>query len=252
LKLQGKVAVITGAGSGFGKETSELFAKEGCRIVVADINTDGGLHTVENVIKAGGEAVFIKVDVTNANEMREMVNTAVKRFGRLDILFNNAGCPQPLTNIEDMDEDSFDRIMRVNVKGVFLGSKYVIPILKKQKSGVIINTSSLNGIRPRSGLNVYSASKAAVITLTKAIALELAPFNIRCNCICPAAAETPMLDSFIGDIDKQAERSSIRNRIPLGRLVTPNDVALSALYLASDDSSIITGMALTVDGGRGI
>jgi 3-oxoacyl-[acyl-carrier protein] reductase len=252
MKLIDKVAVITGAGSGFGRETSELFAQEGAKIVVADLNTDNGRQTVEHIQKSGGEAVFVKVDVTNLHEVKEMIETAVLRFGRLDILFNNAGCPQPLTLIEYLEEEAFDLVMNVNVKGVFLGSKYAIPIFKQQKSGVIINTSSLNGIRPRSGLNVYSASKAAVIALTKAMALELAEFNIRCNCICPAAAETPMLDSFIGDHDKNAERQSMQTRIPMGRLVTPRDVATSALYLATDDSAMVTGMALTVDGGRGI
>jgi 3-oxoacyl-[acyl-carrier protein] reductase len=219
---------------------------------VADIHEDSGRRTVDEIQQRGGQAVFVKVDVTQAGDVQNMTGLAEKHFGRLDILFNNAGCPQALTQIEDLDEETFDRIMRVNVKGVFLGSKFAIPIFKKQKSGVIINTSSLNGIRPRGGLNVYSASKAAVITLTKAIALELAPYDVRCNCICPAAAETPMLDSFIGDHDGQLERQSMRNRIPMGRLVTPQDVAASALYLASDDSGMVTGLALTVDGGRGV
>lgn len=252
MKLEDKVAVITGAGSGFGRESAALFAREGAKIVVADLNPESGRETVEMIQKAGGEAVFVKVNVTDSHEVKEMIETAVRSFGRLDILFNNAGCPQPLTLIEELEEDAFDLVMRVNVKGVFLGSKFAIPIFKQQRSGSIINTSSLNGIRPRSGLNVYSASKGAVITLTKAMALELAPYNVRSNCICPAAAETPMLNSFIGDNDQEAERQSMQNRIPMGRLVTPQDVAASALYLASDDSMMVTGMALSVDGGRGI
>lgn len=253
MKLSGKVAVITGAGSGIGRGTAVVFAEEGCKIVVADINLDSAEETCEIIRKQGGECLAVKTDVTKASDVENMFNQAIKAFSRLDILFNNAGVPMSPHNIEDVSEELFDRIMNVNVKGVYLGCKYAIPILKQQgQGGVIINTASIAAPRPRAGQNIYAASKGMVITLTRALANELAANRIRVVAINPVAVDTPMIYGFIGDRDEQETRKGFIASIPLGRLCQPEDIAKAALYLASDDASLITGTILDVDGGRGL
>jgi len=252
MKLEGKVALITGASSGFGRAMALLFAKEGAKVSVVDINVAGGQETVEAIKRSDGVAQFISADVTKASDVEQMIKATVNAYTKLDILVNNAGVPMSFTPIEEVDEKLFDKILAVNIKGIFLGCKYAVPIMKKQGGGVIINTASVAGVRPRPGLNAYCASKGGAILLTKAVAIELAPYNIRVNCIGPVAADTPMLPGFIGDRDLEEGRKAFIATIPLGRLATAEDVAYAALYLASDEASMVTGINLEVDGGRGI
>lgn len=252
-RLAGKVAVITGAGSGIGRGTAMVFAREGCNVVVADINYEAALETCALIEKNGGNCLAVKVDVTKAQEIQDMFAETLETFGNLNILFNNAGIPQTSHNIEDYTEEMFDQVLNVNVKGVFLGCKYAVPIFKQQgKGGVIINTASIAASRPRPGQNIYAASKGMVVTLTRALANELAEARIRVVAINPVAVDTPMFYGFIGDRDESEARKSFVASIPLGRFAQPEDIAYAALYLASDESSLVTGSILDVDGGRGI
>ncbi len=250
MRLVNKVAVITGAGSGIGRASACLFAKEGAKVSVVDINIAGGQETVELIRRGGGVAQFIRADVTKASDVEQMIKATVSAYTRLDILFNNAGVPMSFTPIEEVDEELFDKILAVNLKGIFLGCKYATPVMKKQGGGVIINTASIAGLRARPGLNAYCASKGGAIVLTQA--LGIAPYNIRVNAITPVAADTPMLPGFIGDKDLEEGRKAFIATIPLGRLATSEDIAYAALYLASDESSMVTGACIKVDGGRGI
>lgn len=257
MKLSNKVALITGAGSGFGRATAILFSKEGAKISVVDIDKKGGQETVKFIKGHGGDAFFVDADVSKASDNEKMIQTTVDQYGKIDILFNNAGVPMSFTPIEEVTEELWNRIMDINVKGIFLGSKSAIPFMKKQGAGVIINTASISGVRPRPGLIAYSTSKAAAIMLTKALAIELAPYKIRVNCLNPVAGETPMLAKFIGAEESKGEkfeagRKRFIDTVPMGRLAQPEDVAYAALYLASDEASLVTGVSLDVDGGRGI
>lgn len=253
MRLQDQVAVITGAGSGFGRGTAEVFAAEGARVVVADVDARAGRETVDAIEEAGGTATFVPVDVTENEQVGAMVDAAVEGYGRLDILFNNAGIPMPKQPLEATDEALFDDIFAVNVKGVFLGCKHALPVMKEQGGGVILNMASTASIRPRPGLTAYNASKGAVEVLTKSLALEGAPHNIRVNSLHPVAGDTPMLPRFMGeeaDVDKGL--AAFADTIPLGRLSQPEDIAYAALYLASEEAGFITGVALEVDGGRDV
>jgi 3-oxoacyl-[acyl-carrier protein] reductase len=257
MKLSNKVALITGAGSGFGRASAVLFAKEGARISVVDIDEKTGQETISLMKPKGEAAIFIRADVSKADDVEKMIKTTIETFGKLDILFNNAGIPMSFTPVENMKEELWDRIQDVNVKSIFLATKYALPYMKQQGGGVIINTASISGIRPRPGLSAYSTSKAAAIMLTKALAIELATSKIRVNCINPVAAETPMLPKFMSDQPLSAEkfaegRKRFIDTVPLGRLAQPEDVAYAALFLASDEASLITGVSFDVDGGRGI
>lgn len=252
-RLAGKVAVITGAGSGIGRGTACLFAREGCRVVVADLNLAAAQETCSLIQKDGGKCLAVKADVSKAADVQAMFAETVKEFGQLDILFNNAGVPQTNQKIEDYPEELFDRVVNVNIRGVFLGCKYAVPIFKKQgRGGVIINTASIAASRPRPGQNIYAASKGMVVTLTRALAGELAEDRIRVVAINPVAVDTPMFFGFIGDRDEAEARRSFKASIPLGRFAQPEDIANAALYLASDEASLVTGTILDVDGGRGI
>ncbi|SFU51905.1 glucose 1-dehydrogenase [Alicyclobacillus macrosporangiidus] len=250
MRLKDKVAIITGAASGIGKGTAELFAQEGAAVVVADLPASPGEEVAAAIRAAGGRAEFAPVDVTDAAQVQAMVDGVAARYGRIDVIYNNAGLPQAFTPIEEVTDEYFERLMAVNVKGVFLGSRAVVPHMKRQGSGVILATASTAGVRPRPGLNVYSATKGAVIAFTKALALELAPFGIRVNAINPVATDTPMLPGFIGGGDAEAGRQNFLKTIPLGRLAQPLDIARAALFLASEEASLITGVDLEVDGGR--
>ncbi len=255
MKLTDKIALITGAGSGIGQASAILFSQEGAKICVADIDIKGGNKTVEMIKESGGSAIFIKADVSQAIEVEKMVNTSVNEYGAINILFNNAGIPSNPIPIEDIDEEYWNRVMNINLKSVFLCTKYAIPFLKKEGRGVIINTASAQGVRPSPGRSAYCASKAAVIQLTKAVALELAPHNIRVNCINPIATDTPMLPKFIDESGPdnsiwEGAKESLQSAVPLGRIATPEDIANAALFLASEDSALLTGFGINIDGGR--
>jgi len=254
-KLQGLVTVITGAGSGIGRATAVEFAREGASVLAADLNAASAAETADQILSAGGQAESLAVDVTQFAQVEQMVKTAVDKFGRLDVLYNNAGLPQAFTPFEDSTDALYNRIFDVNVKGVFYGCRAAVPQMKAQGGGVILNTASTAGIRPRPGLAVYAASKGAVITLTKALAVELAPYRIRVVSICPVATDTPMLPSFIG-VEQGADEAEGRRRfigtIPWGRLNRPEDIAHAAVFLASADAEMVTGTAFEVDGGRDI
>jgi 3-oxoacyl-[acyl-carrier protein] reductase len=248
MKLLDKIALITGGGSGIGRASAILFAQEGAAVVVACRNESNGQSAVDQITQNGGKAIFVKADVSKAEDAERMVKTTIETYGRIDILFNNAGiAPLPIPT-EELEEEQWDRTMAVNVKGIFLGCKYAIPFLKTQKSGIIINTASASGVRPRQGTSAYCASKGAAIILTKALALELASFGIRVNCINPVATNTPMAEWLA----TSGQNKNVIATIPLGRFAQPEEIAHAALYLASDESLMVTGVALDVDGGRSI
>lgn len=249
MRLANKVAVITGAGSGFGEGMARRFAREGAAVVVNDINRDGGLRVANAIQQDGGRAVYVRADIAQAADTKAMIAAAVKEFGRVDIMVNNAGYTHRNMPMLDVSEDVFDRIFAVNVKAIFHSAREVVPLMRRQGGGVIINTASTAALRPRPGLVWYNASKGAVTTMTKSMAVELAPDKIRVNALCPVAGETAMLADFMG-ADTPENRAKFRASIPLGRLSTPEDIANAALYLASDEASLITGVCLEIDGGR--
>ncbi len=247
MKLRDKVAIVTGGASGFGRAICETYAREGASVLVADINGQGAREVAEAI---GGKAAHIAVDVSKKNEVDGMVAAAVKAFGGLDIMVNNAGYAHKRQSLIDVPEEEFDRVFAVNVKSLYLAAVACVPQMEKRGGGVIINTASTAGLRPRPGLTWYNGSKGAVITLTKSMAAELGPKNIRVCAICPTIGETGMLERFMGLKDTPENRARFLATIPLGRFSTPADVANAALFLASPESSMITGVALEVDGGR--
>jgi 3-oxoacyl-[acyl-carrier protein] reductase len=253
MRLDGKVALITGAGSGIGRASALRFAGEGARVAVLDLDGTRAKEVAAAIEAAGGQALALAGDVIRAADNQAAVREAVGRWGRLDVLFANAGVPQWPTRVEDVDEATFDRIMAVNVKGVFLGVRAAAPVMKEQKAGVILVTASTSARRPRPGVQCYSASKGAVVSLVRSLALELAPFRVRVVAIAPVATDTPMLPTFMGKtaIDEEA-RARYLATIPLGRLNTPEDVAGTALFLASDEAAMLTGTCVEVDGGRSV
>ena len=245
-RLQDKVAVITGAASGFGEGMAKRFAEEGAKVVVADLNFKGAERVAGEI---GDAAVCVQTDVSQKAEIDEMVATAMKAFGRIDIMVNNAGFTHRNGDMLAVPEETFDLIAAVNMKAIYHAALAVVPIMEKQGGGSIITTASTAGLRPRPGLVWYNASKGWAISATKSMAIELAPKNIRVNCLCPVAGETGMLAQFMGE-DTPELRAKFRASIPLGRLSTPLDIANAALWLASDEAEFITGVALEVDGGR--
>jgi 3-oxoacyl-[acyl-carrier protein] reductase len=251
MRLGDRVAVVTGAGSGIGAASAVAFAREGARVVVADVDEAGAKKTVEAIERAGGQAVAVRADVVRATDNQSMVERALAAWGRLDVFFANAGVPQWKTDVDEVEEAVFDRIFAVNVKGVWLGAKYALPVMKRQRRGVFLVTASTAGIRPRPGGQVYAASKGAVITLTKALALEGAPHGVRVVAIAPVATHTPMLPTFMNRREVDAESlAHYVATVPLGRLNQPEDLANAAVFLASDEASMITGSCVEVDGGR--
>ncbi|MFC1970170.1 SDR family NAD(P)-dependent oxidoreductase [Chloroflexota bacterium] len=243
-KLDGKVALITGAASGIGRASALLFAKEGAKVAIADYAPEGGRETAEMIKETGGDATFIEADVSKASDAERMVKATVDTYGRIDILFNNAGIMGTFGSTEKTTEEKWDLIMNTNLKGVFLGSKYAIPVMLNQGGGVIINTASTSGMDALPYLPVYSASKGGVIALTKSMAMELGGKNIRVNCICPGGIQTNLAAAS----GVPGEHNPLPGQ-PLRRAGQPEDVAHIALCLASDDSSYVTGAAFVVDGG---
>ena len=246
MRLAGKIALVTGGASGFGEGIATKFAGEGAKVVVADRDGDGAARAAARI---GNQAIGVRADVTVAADVAAMVEAAQSRFGGLDILVNNAGMghvPQPL---EDLSEDDFDRILAVNVKAIYLAAKVVVPRFKAQKRGMILNIASTAGVSPRPRLTWYNASKGWVITATRSMAVELAPFGIRVCALNPVAGETPMLKTFMGE-DTPEIRAKFLSTIPIGRFSTPEDLGNAACFLCSDEASMITGVAMEIDGGR--
>ena len=246
MRLEGKVALISGGARGQGAAEAKLFAGEGAKVVFGDILDDLGKQVEAEIHEVGGEALYIHLDVTNAADWGSAVEAAVSRYGRLDVLVNNAGITIR-KNVEDTTEEDWDRIMAINAKGVFLGTKQAIPAMRESGGGSIVNISSTAGLvgSPYSGAS-YAATKGAVRLFTKATAIQYAKESIRCNSVHPGLLETPMNQDMLADAAHREERT---RRIPLGRVGTAEDVAYGVLYLASDESSFVTGSELVIDGG---
>ena len=246
MRLEGKVALISGGARGQGAVEAKLFAREGAKVVFADVLDDLGKQVEAEIHEAGGEAVYVHLDVTREADWVSTVETAVSRYGKLDILVNNAGI-SIRKNVEDTTEDDWDRIMAINAKGVFLGTKQSIPAMRQSGGGSIVNISSTAGLvgSPCGGAS-YAATKGAVRLFTKATAIQYAKEGIRCNSVHPGLLETPMTEDMLADPDHRKERTG---RIPLGRIGTAEDIAYGVLYLASDEASFVTGSELVIDGG---
>lgn len=244
MRLLGKTAIITGAGSGFGAGIARRFAAEGAAVMVADINA-----AAANAVAAEIGGIAQAVDVSRDASVAAMAKAAHDNWGRIDILVNNAGITHLPQAMEDVDEAEFDRVLAVNAKSVYLTARHVVPAMKAAGRGVILNVASTAGVSPRPRLSWYNASKGWMITATRAMAVELAPLGLRVNAINPVAGETPLLKSFMGE-DTPEIRAKFLATIPLGRFSTPDDMAAAALYLCSDEAGMVTGVALNVDGGR--
>jgi len=247
MRLEGKTALVTGAGSGIGKCIAETYAKEGARVALVDFNFDSAKAAARAI---GNNAIALRCDVTRQAEIAVVLEETLSAFGALDILVNNAGATHVNKPMLEIDEAEFDRIYAVNVKGVFLFCQAVVPHFRKQNSGTIINIGSTAGLRPRPGLSAYNATKGAVHILTKSLAVELAPDRIRVCAIAPVATDTPLLPSFLGPAEGMREKFIAT--VPLGRLAKPQDIANAALFLASADAEFVTGNIVEVDGGRTI
>lgn len=245
VRLKDKVAIITGAASGIGKATAKLFAEHGAQVVVADIDEQGGNQTVANIKENDNEAIFIHTDVTIRELTEQMVEKTLKTYGRLDVLFNNAGIAMRLP-VADLSEEDWHRCLDVNLTGVFLCAKAAIPAMKRNGHGSIINMSSIYGLVGADVRAAYVASKGAVTNLTRGMALDYARDNIRVNCICPGFVETPLVAGVVKNPD---EYQKLANKHPMRRLGQPEEIAYGALYLASDESAFVTGIALPIDGG---
>ncbi|HCL25864.1 MAG: glucose 1-dehydrogenase [SAR202 cluster bacterium] len=246
MRLENKVALISGGARGMGAVEAKLFAQEGAKVVIGDMLAEEGRKVEAEINEAGGECVFVPLDVADEKAWESAVNEAVSRYGKLDILVNNAGIYRA-SNVEDTTTDEWEQIMDVNAKGVFLGLRSVIPAMRNAGGGSIINISSVAGLVGNRRTTAYNASKGAVRLLTKSTAIQYASEGIRCNSVHPGTIETPMTEGFLADEEQRTDRM---NRTPLGRLGRPEDVAYGALYLASDESSFVTGSELVIDGGR--
>jgi NAD(P)-dependent dehydrogenase (short-subunit alcohol dehydrogenase family) len=249
MELQNRVAIITGAASGMGRATSELFAREGASVVVADFDEAGGEETAKSIRDSGATAIFVRTDVARAADVERLVKAAIEEYGQIDILHNNAGMFL-VKFLEDMTEEEWDRILGVNLKSIFLAVKFAVPHMKARRSGCILNTASTGSFLGQHRTPAYIASKGGVAMLTKTLALDYAEYGIRVNCICPGAVDTPMLRShFRQSPDPQGAAELEQRLIPMKRFLDPEEIAQAALYLASDRARGVTGAALVVDGG---
>jgi 3-oxoacyl-[acyl-carrier protein] reductase len=247
MRLDGKIALVTGAGSGIGKCIAETYVREGARVALADLNAEAAKSAARAI---GNNAIALRCDVSKKADVDGMIEETLAAFGGLDILVNNAGATHVNKPMLEIGEAEFDRIFAVNVKGIFLACQAVVPVLRKQGGGVIVNIGSTAGLRPRPGLSAYNATKGAVHVLTKSLAVELAPDGIRVCAIAPVATDTPLLPSFLGPAPGMREKFIAT--VPLGRLALPQDVADAALFLASAEAKFVTGNIMEVDGGRGV
>lgn len=251
MRLKGKVAVITGAGSGIGRATAKMFAQEGAKVVVADINSKAGEEVVQQIKEAKGEATFVRVDVSRAADIQRMIQTVINSYGRLDILFNNAAVPGE--SLDETTEEKWHKVIDTNLTGPFLACLYAIPEMRRQGGGNIINTGSTGALRAAGRSPSYTASKGGLVMLSRALSRALAKDNIRVNCVCPGRVETGLTDAFLGYPKTEEERrtglATVLSSIPLGRQGKPEELASVVLFLASDESSFVTGSVLVADGG---
>ncbi len=244
MRLKYKIAIITGSASGFGKGIAKKFTEEGAKLIMVDINSS----LLKKVSKNLSQKCFV-ADVSKSSNFKSLLRFVQKNFSRVDIIVNNAGTTHKPKAMETVTEKEFDRVFNVNVKSVYLSGKYFVPKMKKLKKGVILNVASTAGLSPRPKLNWYNASKGAMITATKAMAIELAPYKVRVNAIAPVAGKTPLLKSFMGGNTPEKKKAFL-STIPIGRFSTPQDMGNAACFLCSDEASMITGTVLEVDGGR--
>ncbi|HEY6421146.1 MAG TPA: glucose 1-dehydrogenase [Candidatus Binataceae bacterium] len=247
MKLEGKVALITGAGSGMGRVAALLFAREGARLAAVDVNGESAAETARMIKAEGGDAISMRADVSRAKDAEAMVAETVKKFGGLDIIYNNAGIEGDSGFLAQLSEEAFDRVISINLRGVWLGMKYALPEMIKRGGGAVVNTASIAGMVAVKGAAAYCAAKAGVIALTRVAALEYGRYNIRVNCICPGAIDTPMVARIQGEggmTPNAVSRISV-----LGRIGKPEEIARTALWLASDDASFATGAPFIIDGG---
>ncbi len=247
-RLDGKVAVITGAASGIGRATAVRFGGEGAAVVIADLNRDGGESAVRECRENGGRAIFHRVDVSNSEDIKAAVDLAVSEFGKLNVIFNNAGLGGAVGTIEEITFENWDRTMAILLRAVFAGMKYAVPEMRKAGGGSIISTASVAGLRGGAGPHAYSAAKAAVINLTRSVALEVGKDRIRVNCICPGGINTPLINRRMPGGEETAAQF-LAHIQPIPRAGRPDDIANMALFLASDESEWISGAAMVVDGG---
>lgn len=248
-RLHGKIAIVTGAGGGFGEGIARLFAQEGARVGVLDLRAEAAERVSSDI---GDNAIALAADVTSAPQMQRAVDRVLHAFGTPDILVNNAGWTHRNKPMLEVSEEEFDRVYAINVKSIFHVSNIIVPLMRGNGGGSIINIGSVAGIRPRPGLTWYNSTKGAVNILSQSMAVELAPDRIRVNAICPVMGETGLLESFMGVPDTPENRAKFVATIPMGRMSRPEDIARATLYLASDDAEFITGVLLPVDGGRTI
>ncbi|MEX5597632.1 SDR family oxidoreductase [Pseudophaeobacter sp. C1-32P7] len=246
MRLAGKTAIVTGGASGFGAGIVEKFLAEGAKVMIADINGDAAAAMAADL---GTNAIAQAVDVADGGSVDAMAEAALTAFGQVDILVNNAGVTHLPTPLDEVSEEDFDRVFNVNMKSVYLTARALVPHMKSRKTGAILNVASTAGVSPRPNLNWYNASKGWMITATRTMAVELAPSGVRVNAINPVAGETPLLKSFMGE-DTPEVRAKFLSTIPLGRFSTPEDMGNAACFLCSDEASMVTGVAMEVDGGR--
>ncbi|MGE0310388.1 MAG: SDR family oxidoreductase [Lautropia sp.] len=247
MKLENKVAIVTGAASGFGAEIARQYAAEGAKVVLGDIDFDGARAVAESL---GGRGHAVHCDVSKKADIDALVAQTVSTFGTPYVVVNNAGWTHRRQPLLDVDEATFDKVYAINVKSIFLMVHAVVPLMRKVRDGVILNIGSTAGIRPRPGLTWYNSSKGAVNLMSKSLAVDLGPDNIRCNAICPVIGVTGLLEAFMGAPDTPENRAQFVSTIPLGRMSTPIDIARVAVFLASKDAEFITGVEFPVDGGR--
>ena len=249
MRLAKKIAIVTGAGSGFGRGIAQRFAAEGARVVVNDLDPENGERTAQDIVDAGGDARFLQGDISRDADVKRLVDFTLATYGGLEVIVNNAGTTHRNQPMLDVSEEQFDRIYQVNVKSLYLTAKHAVPHMRAKRNGVFITIASTAGVRPRPGLTWYNGSKGAAIVTSRSMAAELAKDNIRVNIINPVAGETAMLAQFMGE-DTPERRAQFVASIPLGRLSQPTDIATAAVFFASDEASFITGACLEVDGGR--
>ena len=250
MRLNNKIAVVTGAGSGFGEGIAHVFAREGARVMIADFNTTSGERVAGDIAAAGGQAHFVQADVSKDADVAALLAATLAAFGDVDIVVNNAGTTHRNRPMLEVDEAEFDRIYAVNVKSIYLTARHFVPHFRQRGGGVFVNIGSTAGVRPRPGLTWYNGTKGAVIVTSKSMAAELGPDNIRVNCVNPVIAATGLVAEFMGAPDTPENRKKFLATIPMGRYSTPEDVANACLYLASDDAAFVTGTCIEVDGGR--